>query len=181
MNATDLLKELEKITLNNITEVEAFQKLPLTKLNWKSDPKSWSILECIEHLNLYGDFYLPEIEKQLSSSESIFENNFRSGLIGNYFAKLMLPRQPLNKMKTLKDKNPLGSALEHNCLEKFLIQQQELLKILDLVKHKSLNKIKTSISISKWLKLKLGDTLRVVIYHNFRHVLQANNALKASI
>lgn len=43
-----------------------------------------------------------------------------------------------------------------------------------MARNKDLGKIKTSISISKWIKLKLGDTFRVIIYHNERHIVQAN-------
>lgn len=42
----------------------------------------------------------------------------------------------------------------------------------------SLNKTKTGISISTWIKLKLGDTFKVVIYHNKRHIVQALKALE---
>ena len=40
-----------------------------------------------------------------------------------------------------------------------------------------LNKTKTAISISKLIKLKIGDTFRVVVYHNERHLIQAEKIL----
>ena len=73
-------------------------------LTWKEKTDSWSILECLEHLNLYGDFYLPQMEKSIKNTTFKNENEFRSGLLGNYFAKTMLPEEKLNKMKTFKDK-----------------------------------------------------------------------------
>ena len=39
-------------------------------------------------------------------------------------------------------------------------------------------KTKTAISISKLMKLRLGDTFRFVTAHNERHLLQAENVLK---
>ncbi|MEY4902729.1 MAG: hypothetical protein RLZZ292_544, partial [Bacteroidota bacterium] len=39
--------------------------------------------------------------------------------------------------------------------------------------HASLGKVRVPVSITRFLKLKLGDTLRFVIYHNERHVQQA--------
>src|SRR5690606_41809639 len=47
------------------------------------------------------------------------------------------------------------------------------LQLLEASKRVDLTQVKTSISISKWIKLRLGDTLRVVIYHNRRHIVQA--------
>jgi len=55
---------------------------------------------------------------------------------------------------------------------------------LDVCAKVDIGKTKTAISISKWIKLKLGDTLRVVIYHNQRHMAQAkriSNALTPAI
>lgn len=179
MEALKLINDLRKITLELIEEVEKFKDLPLESLNWKNESDSWSILECLEHLNLYGDFYLPEIEKRMLQSSLPETAAFNPGLLGNYFAKIMLPREPLNKMKTLSDKNPINSTLDGTCMDRFLLQQQKMLELLTIAKVKNLTKIKTSISISKWLRLRLGDTLRVVIFHNLRHIKQAKNVLAA--
>jgi hypothetical protein len=92
----------------------------------------------------------------------------------------MLPREKLNKMKTFKSMNPVGSELNMDTLKKFLSQQQAILNLLDKSKAVDLNKTKTGISISKWIKLRLGDTFRVVIYHNQRHIVQAERVLKES-
>jgi len=63
-------------------------------------------------------------------------------------------------------------------IKEFLEQQQQILRILEVSKNIDLTGTKTAISISKLIKLRLGDTLRVVIYHNERHIQQANNALR---
>jgi len=81
-------------------------------------------------------------------------------------------------MKTFKDKNPVGSKLEPSVLENFIDFQKKTLDLLNQSNKVSLNKTKTNITISSWLKLKLGDTFRVVIYHNHRHIVQAENVLK---
>jgi len=42
-----------------------------------------------------------------------------------------------------------------------------------------LNKVKTGITISKLVRIKLGDILRVVIYHNDRHMEQIKGIRKS--
>jgi len=90
----------------------------------------------------------------------------------------MLPKEKLNKMKTFKSMNPIGSNLDKTVLETFLSQQKTSLELLQQAEKVSLTKNKTGISISKWIKLKLGDTFRVVIYHNLRHIIQAEKVIK---
>ena len=174
-----LLLDLTNRTEDHITTAKKLIEEPLETLNWREKAESWSILECIEHLNLYGDFYLPEIEKQIAGSKFPQPTEyFKSGLLGNYFAKSMLPKEKLNKMKTFRDKNPLGSSLSKLSIEKFISQQKEVLLLLNKASSINLTKTKTAISISKLIKLRLGDTFRVLVYHNQRHLVQAERTLR---
>lgn len=172
-----LIKDLIERTDQVINSAEQLNQLNLETLNYRVNPESWSVLECIEHLNLYGSFYIPEIEKQISKSITRHSAYFKSGLLGNYFAKSMLPKERLNKMKTFKDKNPIGSNLNKSTVERFIGQQEEMLNLLDKARQVNLNKVKTGITIASWIKLKLGDTFRVVVYHNQRHIVQVNRIL----
>lgn len=41
---------------------------PEHDLNFRISAESWSIMECLEHFNRYGDFYIPEITHAISSA-----------------------------------------------------------------------------------------------------------------
>lgn len=172
-----LINELKTFTTKHLQEIESFMQLSEEELTKRTYANSWNALECIEHLNLYGRYYLPEIKRKMLTSNLPAANEFKSGWLGNYFANSMLPKEKLNKMKTLKKTNPIHQNLTKNVLEEFHQQLIEILNLLTIAQDKNLNKIKTGISISSLVKLKLGDTLRVLIYHNERHVLQAKKAL----
>lgn len=170
----ELANHIDKaIQLGNIIE-----QLSLEKLTWRESAQSWNVLECIEHLNRYGDFYLPAIEKEIKLSRCNSESNFTSGWLGNYFAESMLPKAKLNAMKTFKDKNPLGANLDKSVIQVFLNQQKQLLQLLKESEKVSWNKTKVKISIANWIKIRLGDAFRFVIYHNIRHSLQIEKILK---
>jgi len=178
VNSEKLVQDLMEKTRINIKQAEKFRSLSKEQLNQRMEKDSWSILECLQHLNLYGDFYIPEIKSRIEHSKTQPKKDFKSGMLGNYFANMMSPKEHLNKMKTFKDKNPIGSALDASTIQRFIAQQEQLLNLLDQSRKVDLNKTKTSISISKLIKLKLGDTFRFVIYHNDRHIAQANRILK---
>ena len=175
-----LINELIDLTKQNITKIDALNQCSGANLNWRPTLESWSILETIEHLNLYGYFYLPEINSCIEGTRSQADLYFKSGLLGNYFAESMLPKEKLNKMKTFKDKDPIGSQLDKQVITECLKQQTQTIFLLNEARSVSLNRTKTAISISRWIKLKLGDTLRVVVYHNQRHLVQVENILKDS-
>lgn len=165
-----LLAETEKI----IAQAEDLKNYDLATLTWKENKSSWNILECLEHLNLYGAFYLPEIAKQLQQSNTKNEMEFKSGILGSYFAKSMLPKEKSSKMKTFKDKNPLGASLDTTVITKFINQQHQLAVLLNQSRNVSLNKVRIPTSISSLLRLKLGDTYLFYVNHIIRHLAQIN-------
>ncbi len=175
-NSEKLISDLVELTRKNLNIAENLKNKSVEELNRKSSPESWSSLECIEHLNRYGDFYMPEINSRISNSELNKVAVFKSNWLGNYFSNMMKYREKLNSMKTLSSMNPKGSSLDKSVLDKFISQQKTTLELLDKARLVNLTKTKTSISISKWIKLRLGDTFRVVIYHNERHLVQAMKA-----
>lgn len=172
MQSEKLIQSLSEQTKQIINQVEKLKENDSQMLAWKETPVSWSILECLEHLNLYGDFYLPQIKHKIKNSNTKTEAEFKSGILGNYFAKSMLPKEKLNKMKTFKDKNPLNAKLDKSVIDKFIHQQIELLDLLNKSREISLNKVKIEISISSLIKLKLGDTFQFFINHIIRHLHQ---------
>lgn len=179
ISSEELIADLQKRTGHNIIEAEKFHELSLDELNWRTGSDSWSVLECVEHLNYYGEFYLSEIEKRIRVSTRDPQNPYKSGFFGNYFAKMMLPGEKQKKIKTFRSQDPIGKPLDKTVIDRFLVQQQKLFDLLERAEKVSLSHTKTSISISEWIKLRLGDTFRVVVYHNGRHILQANNVLRA--
>lgn len=177
LKSQTLLQELLEITRNNINYVESLKLQSTDTLNWKQNPESWSILECIEHLNRYGNFYIPEITTRIKASKHKASEVFKSNWLGRYFSKSVSYSDNLNTMKTFKSMNPINSSLDIKTLETFIDQQHQIIDLLQKAKTVNLDKTKTAISISKLIKLKLGDTFRVVIYHNYRHIKQAEQVL----
>ena len=175
MERNTLIEELKKVTESLIEQAAAFKQLTTEELNYRENAESWSILECLEHLNLYGEYYLVEIEKKMLAAPQEKESTlFRPGWLGNYFVGIIRPKEGgVKKMKTLANMNPLNSELGPTVIDRFLKQQRRMLQLLEQAKSINLTSTKTGVSISSLIKLRLGDTFRFVIYHNQRHVLQA--------
>lgn len=170
-----LIEELLIITENAIRDAKLFRELPESRLNFKENPEKWSILECIEHLNRYGIFYLPELEKAVLTHRT--KDPFpvyRSGLLGNYFANLMKVKDgKMTRMKTPGDKNPAGSKLSVITIDQFLKQLETLKSLLTQAGRSDLTKAKVPISLTRFIRLRLGDTFRIFVYHIERHIFQA--------
>jgi hypothetical protein len=174
-----VIEELLALTEDANRAARKFRELPEAQLNFRESPERWSILECLEHLNRYGEYYLPEIEKALLSRRAKDPSLvYKSGLLGNYFANLMRVKNgKITKMRTPGDKNPSGSKLTVLTIDRFLKQLDMLRSLLERSRHADLTTTKVPISLAKFIKLRLGDTLRFFVYHIERHVIQAEKVL----
>lgn len=172
----ELIEELKTKVEQCLKRAQHLLPLEDVTLQWRESSKHWNILECIEHLNMYGDFYIPEIRKRIAgvspqTNESLF---FKYSWWANYLIKGVAPepKEKLKKLNAFKRLNPHFKKLDRSAIDKFIYQQKELLLLLEDVKHLNLNKIKTDSTIPM-VRLRLGDTLRAEVYHNQRHLNQA--------
>ena len=170
-----LIEEMLVLTEESTNAARQFKALTEDQLNFRNHPGEWNVLECIEHLNRYGDFYLPAIEKAMLTGKSrAGVSTYKSGLIGNYFANLMKVKNgKVTRMKTPSDKNPLGSELSITTIDRFLKQQDLLVSLLNQGRHCDLTRTRVPISLTRFIRLGLGDTFRFFVYHIERHIRQA--------
>ncbi len=176
-NSTTLLSDLTAIVNEHISYAKQLLELKEEKLQWRAQENSWSVLECLEHLNLYARYYNDEIDTKMKRSNLPFSDTFKSGFLGNKFANDMLPKEQMKTMNTFKSKNPIHSDLnKETVILDFINLQESLLELLKVAATKNLKlKIKTTLPL---LKLRLGDTFRFVINHNIRHIEQAKRVLE---
>lgn len=177
----ELITELERMVNECIATVDSFKQMNRQALERRPRPDAWNALECLEHLNRYGEFYLPVVTKSLAAMQPVAnpeEQRFRFSWWGNYFLDAVAPK-PVGEMKTMnafKNMNPSGDEVGSEVIDTFLKHQQQWLGILKRIQAYDLGSVRTRTTI-KFVYLRLGDTLRVVIYHNKRHVDQALRAI----
>ncbi len=164
--------------------ISQWQQLPAEFFTAQPGPGKWSAVQCLEHLNSYGRFYLPAMEKAIDREEKqLYYTYFKSGLLGNYFYRLMLPGldgKPKKKMRSPKDHRPAEQLNTAQVLSEFISQLEKLEQLIILAQKRDLNRIKVPISIAPFIKLKLGDVLLFYTAHIRRHLLQAERAMKAA-
>ena len=179
-NSTAVLQELQADVRQLVLGVSYLQKEDPELLELIPAPGKWSVAQVLEHLNSYGRYYLPAIEKSLRANKPRKEQ-FTPGWFGNYFTRIMKPGKDgkvHNKMSSPKDHRPSVSPDVKPVVDEFMDQQHRLLNLLEQSKQKNIGAIRTPISISRFIKLKLGDTFRFLVAHEQRHFVQITNAIR---
>lgn len=187
MTTQELVDKLNSITHWNLETVESkILGLSSEQMNWRPNANTWSINDILAHLNAYAKYYhqamLGKIEttrftntKEKFVSSPLGRSAWKSMKLGNL-------RNIKRKFKAPKGYNPLidKEIAEGDQREKFVANQNELLAIIDRASNVNLKRVKIPISISKAIRLRLGDALLFVSYHNERHIQQALNLLNNS-
>ncbi|MFC0775363.1 DinB family protein [Terrimonas alba] len=179
--STEVLDQLQADVRKLILTATYFRTIDPAVLLQQPAPGTWSVIEVLEHLNSYSRYYLLAIEKSLQVDKPANEL-FKPGWLGDYFTKLMKPKEDgtvANKMKSPKDHRPPKFLDAFPVLNSFLEHQHYLLELLEQAKSKNIGSIRIPITISKFIKLKLGDTFRFLIAHEQRHLVQIENNLAA--
>ncbi len=178
VNSQALISNLEAQVEKHLAQaIKVYQNLSQEALNKQPPGGGWSIAQCLEHLNTYGDYYFPRIDKGMDDFKGGPSSGFTSTWLGNYFTRMMDPETGQRKMKAFKAHVPPSGLDGHAVVAKFIHQQESLIKLLRKAGQKDMNKIKIPISISRWIKMKLGDTFRFIIAHNERHMQQAERLM----
>jgi hypothetical protein len=177
----DKLNEQTELFLTKA--VREWQMTNPSKLLRQPAENKWSAAQCLEHLNSYGRYYLPQIEYAIQAAKQKGyggTDEFKAGMLGNYFYQMMLPKEGKSKkMKAPKPHRPSPNLDAYKVVGEFIDQQERLLGLLEKARKINLEKARVPISIAKFIKLKLGDVFMFLVAHNYRHVLQAERALEA--
>jgi len=184
MTTAELFQESESITKSNLDFVrKQLSRLSEIQLSWKPVDSVWSINEIFSHLNEYAAFYHPAFSKKIAFTR------FRQpkiSFISSPLGKSAWKSMQLGQLKNVKRKfnaprtyNPtyqkeLVKGDDVTIFEGF---QNELLQILESAKSVNIQRAKVPTSISKFVRLRLGDALLFVIYHNQRHIQQVVNLM----
>ncbi len=181
-NSQKLIAELKSQTLQYLNLAEKdFMNLSHEQFAQRPKPGAWSANECLQHLNSYGNYYLPEIEQALQFAMVEDEQKeFKSGWLGAYFTKSMQPKSDgslASRMNSPKAHIPLGILDTREVIDTFIAQQKRMLALLEKASKVDMNKVRVPISIARFIRLKLGDVFMFIVAHNHRHILQAQRAV----
>lgn len=143
------------------------------QLVWRPSPDRWSIAHCYEHLILTGRAYYPLIEQAIDAAPLAAPSRpglYQPTLFGKLFLASGGPRVRL-PLKTHSLFDPAQDA-SADAPERFCRQQSELQDLLQRTAEVDL-RIKVRAPHSRFLGLRLGETLALMVQHQKRHLLQA--------
>jgi hypothetical protein len=123
---SNLSSELQLVS-DDVTRT--FGGLTAEQLNWTSDPKRWSVAQCLDHLITTHSKYYPIFTTlaQGNPRMTFWERASPfSGLFGRLFIKSLDPANT-TKRQTTPNAMPSSSAIGRDIIERFATHQTEMI------------------------------------------------------
>ncbi len=144
--------------------------------NWRPAPGAWSIAECLAHLNVTGQFYLPRIDRRIREARearTLGKGPFRYGPLHRMFVRGAGPQAKL-KFKAPKIFTPMPEHLLLVVVPAFMNLQDQFIERLYGVEGLHLRRVKIASPVSRFLRISLGQVFPFVAAHERRHLWQAH-------
>src|SRR5580698_2010277 len=175
---TELLDRTELIKAGS----SAFLRLTDEQLGFSPGPGTWSIVEIFAHLNLSNEIYVRYILPRVTLAPDRSPDEFRSSWLGDWAYEKIVPRADgsIFKMKTAKSVLPVKPNEDpKEVLHTFHRSCDAMDDILRHSATKDLRRIRIPFHFVPLLRFSLGETMRFLIAHNERHLLQAQRLVPA--
>jgi hypothetical protein len=145
--------------------------LSTAQLNWKPNPKEWSLGQCIEHLILTSTTYFPQIEALLAGTKTktFWE---RLPLAPKLFAaNLIFVLEPKRKLAvpTAGVFTPTMSAVDPQILQLFAARQARLRELMQASAHFNLERTIITSPAATFVTYSLLDAFRIIVIHGQHH------------
>jgi len=160
------------------------EPLDRTTFNRRPGPGSWSVAECLDHLNATARLYLPVLTEAIESARA-------GGLVGGHaegrtlLGRLLIWTQepPVRfRTRTYEQIMPAGGDADggldpRSLLEEFQALHEEVIVRINESADLDRKRIKIRSVLDPRLKLSLGDWFGFLAAHGRRHLWQAERAL----
>lgn len=182
-NTRDLIAALQAELRQQLQRCAQLRELPLERLHQRPDPKRWSVMEVLQHMNLSSGHYHRHLERLYANENNglRFRTTFTPGRWGDYSTTAMDPKTDgtINwRMKTMGMFEPRNVATTGwQALDDFEAMCHGFIGLLERARTRGLEGEKVTSTLGPILRFKAGDAFRFPIAHQRRHWLQIERAL----
>ena len=155
---------------------------PLTdrQFGWKRSPLSWSVGECLDHLNATARVYLPSLDKGIADA-------IGRGLCGpgphryNWIGRLhvYLVQTPRVRAKAPRAIQPPAGRTRREIMAAFRAYQVQYIDRLRQANGLDLARARAASPVATWMPIPLGSAFALMVAHEHRHLWQARRVMVA--
>ena len=149
------------------------------QLNWQPRPGAWSIGQCLEHLHVANEVYLPPIARALVGARAAEVEEISPGWFGRWFIRSHIdpdtqgaPRRAPRKIVPHRDVDP-------DILSRLLAGNQKVRDLVQRAAECDVNRVRFRNPFVPVIWFTVGTGFEILARHQRRHLLQAERVRSA--
>lgn len=150
--------------------------------NWKPDANSWSVGECVVHLNKSSKGYLDSLEEIAARDAPRAEGPFTYGFVTRLFINGVRPgSRSTNTFRALRPPEASGTYSgvdKTRALARYDADTHRFLEVIQAVEGLDLTRVKVPTPFLPLVRFNLGGLLEALGLHAVRHVQQAERVTR---
>ncbi|HEY6253043.1 MAG TPA: DinB family protein [Candidatus Angelobacter sp.] len=151
------------------------------QLNWQSQPGTWSVGQCLEHLCISNEVYLPPISGALKGKPVSPTQEITPGWFGRWFIRSFIEPSAQTKRARAPGKiAPRAAQVEPSILDRFLKSTQGIREIIRQARDRDVNRIRFRNPLISVIYFTVGTGFQILSGHQRRHLLQAERVKEAA-
>ncbi len=174
---TDFERELNEATARAWTLVKGTDGRLFTV---RPDPRSWSAAECLSHLSISTEMFIPVLREALSEARKkklIARKPPKMDLLGRVLRWFLEP--PIRqRVKTAAPFVPRSVRAKAEAFGEFASLQEKLAELMRSSSDLDLSRIKVISPFDKRVKYNVYSAFRIITAHQRRHLWQAEKAIE---
>jgi hypothetical protein len=156
-----------------------FGQLTTQQLNWKPSASEWSVAQCLEHLLVSNEGFIPIIDK-VQRGEYKRSLKERLPVLPSVFGSLVLNAvkpETKRKLKAGKDFQPANSEIPADIVSRFETQQKQISELMNSTHELNLRQVIITSPVLGIVTYSLFDAYRIIVAHDQRHLAQAKRVM----
>jgi hypothetical protein len=142
------------------------------QINWRPEPDAWSIGQCLQHLYIADELYLPPISASLERRPQARVEEITPGWFGRWFIRTYI--QPSSRGRARAPRKIAPPAdVDSAVLESFLRSNQAVRNVILHAAPYDVNRIRFANPFVPLLRFTVGTGFEIISQHQARHLLQA--------
>jgi len=176
--ATTALPDWSNRLINDLDAADQRAKdlagqLTVEQLNWQPSLDTWSVGQCLEHLCITNELYLPPISASLENKPVTPVLDIMPGRFSNWFLRSYIEPSPQTKRASAPKKVVPASRIERSVLDRFLAGNRATREVIRQAAAYDVNRIRFKNPFIPALRFTVGTGLQLICGHERRHLLQA--------
>lgn len=162
-----------ELVANDQTAQSLIAGLTEEQLNWRPAPGSWSVGQCLEHLCITNEAYLPAISAALQGKPDAPVEQIRPGWFARWFLRRFIEPSPNSKRAPAPAKIRPTGHVQLSVLDRFLSGNRACRELIIQARAKDVNRVRFGNPLVPGIRFTVGTGLEIIAGHERRHLLQA--------